>query len=389
MLTVILVNTILTFHETNEQMRNIQASQSTSSPSAIVEAMFTGVYFVELILKLLVHRGFFFWNDEMWWNLFDCVVVAVGIFELVLVYGTGVQTRYSPQFLRSLRIIKVLKIFRAFRVVQFVKELRLMLACVLGSIMSLMWSFTLLGGLSLLFAAVMVQQMGVAVSESTVAVDQISLVFQRFGSVQQALLTLFQCISGGEDWGPIYDLTTEAGMLSSACFLLYVLFVWLSLTNIITAIFVDKALQKAKPGADDLILQRHQQDLESIQQLQRMFRSIDEDGSNTLTFDELQQSFHNLQILDFFEVQGLDVKDVEMFFSLLSQISHSDEIDMEAFVSGCLRMKGYATNLDVFSILYQSKAMGDKMMNALSQCNAEVQQLRIEMAGVVGSKSVL
>jgi len=238
-----------------------------------------------------------------------------------------------------------------------------------------------------MFAAVLVQQMGAAVSEGTLDVDLTVQILQRFGSVQKALLTLFECISGGEDWGPIYDLTTETSMLSSVCFLLYVLFVWLSLTNIITAMFVDKALQNAKPDADDLIMLKHKQDLESIQQLQSMFRSMDQDGSSSLTLAELRRSLDDHQILSFFEVQGLDIKDVEMFFKLLSQISNSDEIDMEAFVSGCLRMKGYATNIDVFSILYQTRSIGDKLMHALKQCNAEVQRLGSQIACVTGSQA--
>jgi len=263
--------------------------------------------------------------------------------------------------------------------VQFVKDLRLMLGCVVGSFVSLMWSFVLLGGVTLLFAAVLVQQMSTAMAEQQIDSNHVEVMYDRFGSVQRASLTLFECISNGDEWGWLFTFTTNMGTMTAACFLLYVLFVWLSLTNIITAIFVEKALKKAKPDAEDRALEKHMQELDHIRELQSIFRSIDADGSSTLTLAELRRSFDDLRIISFFNVQGLDVKDIEMFFKLLTQVSNSPEVDMEAFVSGCLRMKGYATNVDVFTLLYQTKSFGDRMESAIDQCNRKLQQLHAEL----------
>jgi len=39
-------------------------------------------------------------------------------------------------------------------------------------------------------------------------------------------------------------------------------------------------------------------------------------------------------------------------------------------------MRGYATNIDVFMLLFQTKALGDRLNCAIEQCKQEVVELR-------------
>jgi len=373
MLIIIIANIAHTLHQTNTLMSNPHAGSDAFS--TLVEVTFTILYFIEFVLKFLVHRCYMFCNCDKWWNGFDFAVVSTATFELLLIHVQGGRTTVSANFLRILRVIRVVKVFRAVRVVQFVKELRLMLKCVLGSFISLIWSFVLLGGISLLFAVVVVQQLTSAVVDGQIPADQIDIIYDRFGSVQQASLTMLKSISGGEDWGPIYDSISKAGIMNSICFLVYVLFVWLSVTNIITAIFVDKALKNAKPDADDALMEKHQEDLDKMQELQSIFQSMDHDNSGTLTLAELQSSFRDIRISSFFELQGLDIKSLETFFELLTHISNTHEVDMESFVTGCLKMRGYATNIDVFMLLFQSKALENKLLHAIRDIKLQVHSI--------------
>jgi len=374
MLMTIIANTVFTIHQTNKQMSN--PHMGIDPTSATAELIFTTLYLIEFVLKFLVHRCYMFSNTDKWWNMFDVAIVGMAVVELMLTYAHGKKV-FSASFMRVLRIVRVVKVFRAVRVVQFVKELRLILKCVFGSFMSLLWSFVLLAGISILFAIVAVQQLTSALNEGQLPKDQVEIIYERFGSVQEASLTLFKSISGGEDWGPIYDLISKAGITSSVCFMAYVLLIWMSITNIITSVFVDKALKHARPDADDALMEKHKEDLEKVKQLRTIFQSIDVDGSGTLTLAELQNSFSDDRILSFFELQGLDIKSIETFFTLLTQISETHEVDVESFVTGCLKMRGYATNIDVFMLLFQTKALGDRLSCAIEQCKQEVAELRI------------
>jgi len=312
----------------------------------------------------------------MWWNILDFIIVSLGIMDLFVFFLLGMTMSVSPQTLRTLRFIRVVKIIRVARAVQFIKDLRLMLQCVIGSLTTMFWSFVLLGGFALIFATLLVQQVGTAIYEKGFDDELVSLLYTKFGSVATAFMTLFKCISGGEDWGDVYSLTQPIGPFCSANFLIYILFVWMSVTNIITAVFVDKALRHARPQIEDQVLEKHRKDLRQISELESLFVSMDKDGSETLTFSELSDAPRDFRVMSYFELHGVDIKDIEMFFKLLAQVSGSFEINMESFVSGCLRMKGYATNVDVFCLLYQNKTLGEKMTRFIHKCSQEIRKLR-------------
>ena len=67
--TVILCNAVFIFFATDYEMANI--SEATPSGIKITDFVLSSFYVVEVGLKLLVHRGFFFWNIEWAWNCFD------------------------------------------------------------------------------------------------------------------------------------------------------------------------------------------------------------------------------------------------------------------------------------------------------------------------------
>jgi len=378
MLMVILMNAISTFRQTNMQMSDPHMLPDATLRDA--EVVFTTLYVVELILKFSVHRIYLFFNEDRWWNIFDVIIVGVGIVEIAL--GGTSDTGVNPQFVRIMRIFRMVKILRIVRAVQFVKELRVILNCIFGSFHSLMWSIILLGGISMLFAVFLVQLLTSALADGQLAATQIEGIHEQFSTVQQASLTLFKSISGGEDWGPIFDLISSCGVIPSVCFLVYMAFIWLSVTNIITAVFVDKALQNAKPDAEDALLSQHKVDLERMSELQMLFRSMDTDNSGTLTLGELKNSCKDDRIMSFFEMMNLDIKSVEAFFKLLTQVSHSDVVDMESFVTGCLKMRGYATNADVYMILFQSRVLGAELLLAMEKFKLEVQQMHSKVTGV-------
>lgn len=162
MLFIVLLNTISTFYWTNQQIRNPRVKQSSSLK--VAELGFMTVYAIEFLLKFVVHCFYIFFNEEMYWNWFDFVIVGLGFIEL-LIQGSGGELPISPQFARSLRVVRMVEVFRAFRVVGLFKELRLLLRCMAGSLIPLWWSFALLASVSLLFANVFVQLMTAALAE--------------------------------------------------------------------------------------------------------------------------------------------------------------------------------------------------------------------------------
>eukprot|EP00438_Fugacium_kawagutii_P004611 Skav229002 [mRNA] locus=scaffold127:334407:334853:+ [translate_table: standard] len=135
-------------------MQNLDQHASTNDASiSAIELLLASFYVIELALKLLVHRLYFFCNDEMAWNIFDFILVVFTVVENILVFGSGVNLG----FLRLLRLCKIVKILRVFRTLRFFSELRLMLDCVLGSLKNCFWCLMMLLFVVYLFALLLQQ----------------------------------------------------------------------------------------------------------------------------------------------------------------------------------------------------------------------------------------
>merc|ERR1739848_917555 len=61
-----------------------------------------------------------------------------------------------------------------------------------------------------------------------------------------------------------------------------------------------------------------------------------------------------------FDNLELDVRDAEMFFNILSRLTEGEgpvELNCEAFIEGCMRMKGQASSLDLQAVVYQNSVL--------------------------------
>merc|ERR1712032_240159 len=110
-------------------------------------------------------------------------------------------------FARSFRLLKVVKVLRVVCVLQFFTELRLMLNCVLGSIVSLFWCIVMICFVMFLFAVFFTQavtQYMKDVGPVDVSVEDFPDIDVFFGNIQTCILTLFMVVTGGEDWRNTY-----------------------------------------------------------------------------------------------------------------------------------------------------------------------------------------
>jgi len=373
---IIMLNTLFTFIQTNHEMR--YGRSDYPQYYKMLEGFFTVFYTGELTLKLFVHRAFFFCNHDMRWNIADTVLVLVGILDFCVEHLFHTKSMMNPSHMRFLRLLRISKIFRIVRLLRFFSELRLMLKCVLGSLVSLCWSFLLLGGFTFVFAIVFVQSCSTFINDGAqISDDNLKKMRESFGSVQDALLTLFFAISGGADWSDFYKTISLTGPLNAGIFLVYILFVWLSVTNIITSIFIDKAMKLAQPDLDEMLLTKHKEDMANCHELRKVFTALDQNGSGTLSAEEFHTFTHDPRLVAFFEYKGLYIKDAELFFNMLLNVAKHDEVDIDSFVNGCLKMKGVALNIEVLSVQYELQMVFKKQSEFQEEFRKEMNMLDI------------
>jgi hypothetical protein len=85
----------------------------------------------ELLLRLFVHRLYFFFLDHWQTNWLDLFLVTYSAFE---------QLGISLSFMRALRIFKIAKVIRLLKALKEVRDLRVMMDCLLGSWFALFWA---------------------------------------------------------------------------------------------------------------------------------------------------------------------------------------------------------------------------------------------------------
>merc|ERR1740121_1768288 len=79
--------------------------EQDTSTEKVLEGLFLCFFTVELLLKLSVHRWFFFINCTWAWNWFDFIIVSISLFEMVMkALGVG---GHSITFVRVYRALRV------------------------------------------------------------------------------------------------------------------------------------------------------------------------------------------------------------------------------------------------------------------------------------------
>merc|ERR1719267_404906 len=109
-----------------------------------------------------------------------------------------------------------------------------------------------------------------------------------FGSLWEAMISLWCAISGGNDWWHYAELlrSLQYGEFYLLVFFFYIAFCVIGLLNVVTGIFVDSAVCTR---TEDEVVESYREDLRSTtEDVRRIFGEADTDRSGVLSHRELQ-----------------------------------------------------------------------------------------------------
>eukprot|EP00435_Cladocopium_sp_Y103_P013588 s2004_g3.t1 len=129
--------------------------------------------------------------------------------------------------------------------------------------------------------------------------------------------------------------------------------------------FVDNAGAAAKTQRDYIIEKEREVKETYIRELQNLFWQMDDDESGTLTAEEMQQLVKDPRMAAYFTALGFEPHDCVRLFTLLDTDS-SGTVDIEEFLDGCLRLKGFARSIDVHFIMVLIHRL-QKQLNGLER----------------------
>merc|ERR1719433_2567138 len=94
-----------------------------------------------------------------------------------------------------------------------------------------------------------------------------------------------------------------------------------------------------------------------------------------ITFSMFEESLRDQQLQAYLDGLGLSADDVWALFSLLDH-DESHAIDMDEFVTGCLKLRGSARAIDSHLLMYESKWTMRRVSDILRSLRGIGEQLR-------------
>jgi len=183
-------------------------------------------------------------------------------------------------------------------------------------------------------------------------------IHEKFDSLAETMLTLYQSVTGGQDWGPIYRMTEKMGIAYGVLYLFFTIFFMFAVVNIVTAIYVDNVQKNAQPDQDDILDAWRREHKLQRETMRSLVNSLDRDQSGSISKTEFAMLPDNEHMLALLETLGIKLKDVEMLFQLMEHhalIAGRAEVDSEAFVEGLLKLNGRASAVDIHVLSFQVK----------------------------------
>merc|ERR1719408_21086 len=158
-----------------------------------LEDAFLLIFLLELLFKLCIYGcGGFFTNADRSWNIFDFLIVTLGVTDRVVSHiapQKGSGARFFVLLMRTFRLLRLLRIIRIFRLM---KQLFLLANSMVEAASAVFW-VSVLSVLILYVAAVVVTRLvgqpGLGAHDAPL-LDEFRV--EHFGTVPTSMLTLFQ-----------------------------------------------------------------------------------------------------------------------------------------------------------------------------------------------------
>jgi len=353
----------------NHVTRSIDEYSSTEGRKSFVvqapswekhmDIFFTTVFTVEIVMRILGNELAFFFGEEWSWNLLDLLLVVISFIQC------AVSSRRLLRMLRALRMLRGLR-FSYFR------KFRMLVLAIHHSLQPLAWAcFLLFLGLyvtSLVFLDGVTAYMASGHADA----DTVDSLEAYFGTLEETMLTLFLSISGGVSWESLVRTLTKVHVIYGVLFVMYIASMMLAALNIFAGIFVNDAIEMAQNDRDVQLQTEAIRNKAMVKDLKDIFQEFDRDHNGTLTRQEFMDAWRNPEVLVRFRHLGVEPVDGHSLFEMLD-ISGDDELDIDEFVTMCLRAKTLTRPVDLQSFIQQGRRHNDFVRRQIARLQRSIE----------------
>eukprot|EP00929_Paragymnodinium_shiwhaense_P021475 TRINITY_DN14001_c0_g1_i1.p1 TRINITY_DN14001_c0_g1~~TRINITY_DN14001_c0_g1_i1.p1 ORF type:complete len:663 (+),score=124.33 TRINITY_DN14001_c0_g1_i1:58-1989(+) len=218
-------------------------TQDAASYWEAIDVTFSVIYLAEVLLKV-TNRGWCvtYLGPDSFYTRFDTFVVVIDFLQLLNRHSGEWQMDGTPSaaLFRFLRLMKLVRLMRLFRTEAFA-DLVKMIHGISGGSRTLFWSFVLF------FVCIYVVAL---LHREMYGNKQVEGISESFNTVPTSLFTTFRCAFGDcttPDGDPLFTKVWAVyGWPSAVGYMLFVFVLCVGVFNVISAIFVESTLAKAK-----------------------------------------------------------------------------------------------------------------------------------------------
>jgi len=326
----------------------------------VVSHAFTVIFVIELMAKIFILRCMFFYDHTgiQKFNIFDSIVVALTVIDMWIL--SPMEAGFNVSVLRLMRFLRVFRALRVVRTFEVFSKLRVLVATVSASFFALFWSMVLLGIVMLLYALVMCQAVNTNLLDPAIDAETKAWSYRYYGTPSRSLWTVFELTFSGGWPGYARRLVEKVTPLYSIPFALYIAGVVFAMFRIITALFLKDTLSIAQSDADTVIQDKMREKNAYAQKLLSFFRAADTSGDGIVTLEEFETVLKDERIVAYLACLELDVSQTRHLFHMLDD--GDNQVSIEEFVQGALRLKGQARSQDVVAVMHDCSLIMKKLV---------------------------
>jgi len=378
-ITMIVLNSLFLVFSTEDMLTSSIEGKVENSIWQTFELIFCIFFFTELLWRLYTDRRHFCDPRERWLNALDALLVGLSTMDVILNLSKAGHMM-NVTFARPLRFLRFVQVLRIMRVMSLFHSFRLMIYSIMYSMLSLVWVFAMLAFVMYLFSMVFMHGIaehfraarGSGGPCETATCEELT---RLFGNATLTLVSLFMSITGGLDWSELWLLLRTVHWIYSWLFLFYVFFMVFGVLNIVVATFVDSVSVISKRDRDLVTYNELEKNRQCYADIKRFFNEADTNKSGSLTWEEFKDYLQDENVQAYFQSFQLDVTQAKTLFLLLDS-NGSNDVNIEEFVEGCMRMRGLARSIDVNQLLYESQQVMRRQAEFMQYIEAQLMELK-------------
>jgi len=338
------------------------------------------VFLFELIIRMLSYPSFcrFICSYDQWhWNWLDMIIVTSSLVEVVfdMIYFTSSSRNdsidmSSMRIVRIIRLTRLLRVLRIGRIVRFIRALRILVFSILNTLRTVFWALLLLVIIIYVFGMVFAQVVSDHISSAKTYKPDL---WRYWGTLPRSIFTLFKAIASGVSWHEVVEPLAVLHPAWVAFFIVYISFTFFAVLNVITGIFCERAIESVRQD-HELVVQQHLLNRALyINTVKRLFKAIDVDDSNFISYKEFEVHLRDEHAVAFFAALELETNDAWEVFRLIKR-DEEDGIDVDDFVEGCLRLRGKAKAIDIAKMTFETRKFHEGILRMLKTLGLAVEK---------------